>query len=576
MLCEYTQDAVFYKAIPFAEPPIGELRFEPPKAYNKQYPNGQLDATKAPASCIQFGAEFDATGTILEDCLYLDVWTPSNATKDSNLPVKVWIYGGSDTSGGISKGLFDGCNTAAEGSIFVSINYRVGPLGFMALNSAGIYGNQGIQDLLLGLEWVQSNIAAFGGDPKKVLLYGQSSGAEDSFIIASLPQAPSLINSVIMESGAGKKLLYNSTIQSVGKSYAQTLNCSPDDKACLQSRTVADLKKAYNSDAFLQEGIGAGGPLAITTSGTHTFYPYVDGDVIPEEPLSRGVQVPAVFGSNKNEGLIYATAEAESLTNGKSLTPSLYKGFLRDNFGIAAALIEKYYPLSMFSALAGGNTELGVLFAIAQVITDSDYKCVAYEGLVSAARNNIPVWTYQYTHNNTCPWLGTLKKLQGHPEEMALEGATHTAEIPFVFGNMNNQPLPGGTCNATEAEDQLSKQMMSLWTAMAANADPSTDAIQWPQFTLESNASSPGLIFANSTLVGQVDYKSCLLWSKVYNILESGNGTATATATATPIRGSGKSTASPSATHLTSGAATTGCATWGVLALGVLLSVVFA
>lgn len=121
----------------------------------------------------------------------------------------------------------------------------------MALNSAGIYGNQGIQDLLLGLEWVQSNIAAFGGDPvrqvtfsckisegkvnnkpqtqKKVLLFGQSAGAEDAFIIASLPQAPSFLNSVIMESGAGKRLLYNSTVQSVGKSYAQTLNCSPDD-----------------------------------------------------------------------------------------------------------------------------------------------------------------------------------------------------------------------------------------------------------------------------------------------------------------------------------------------------------
>jgi para-nitrobenzyl esterase len=198
----------------------------------------------------------------------------------------------------------------------------------------------------------------------------------------------------------------------------------------------------------------------------------------------------------------------------------------------------------MFEALAGGNTHYGVLYAIAQVITDADYKCVAYEGLVSAARKNIPVWTYQYTHNNTCPWLGTLKQLQGHPEEMALMGATHTAEIPFVFGNMNNQPLPGGTCNATEAEDHLSKQMMSLWTAMAEKANPSTDAIQWPQFTLEKNSSSPGLIFSDSTLSGQVDYEICKLWTKVYNLIEAQNGTATAT----PIHDNGKPTASPSAT----------------------------
>lgn len=181
--------------------------------------------------------------------LYLDVWAPSNATKDSKLPVKVWIYGGSNTEGGISMGLFDGCNSAEDGSIIVSINYRVGPLGFMALTNAGINGNQGIQDLLLGLEWVQTNIAAFGGDAvcpgqpyvdedganrepqqqKKVLLFGQSAGAEDSFILASLDKAPSLMNSVIMESGAGKRLALNSTIQSVSASYAKTLKCSTND-----------------------------------------------------------------------------------------------------------------------------------------------------------------------------------------------------------------------------------------------------------------------------------------------------------------------------------------------------------
>jgi para-nitrobenzyl esterase len=95
----------------------------------------------------------------------LDVWAPSRATKGSKLPVKVWIYGGSETEGSISDPLYDGCNTADGGSILVTINYRLGPLGFTALSSAGIHGNQGIQDILLGLQWVQENIAAFGGDP---------------------------------------------------------------------------------------------------------------------------------------------------------------------------------------------------------------------------------------------------------------------------------------------------------------------------------------------------------------------------------------------------------------------------
>lgn len=95
----------------------------------------------------------------------MDVWTPFTATKDSKLPVKVWVYGGSDKSGGIEYPLYDGCGIADAGSILVSVNYRLGPLGFMALDSAGIQGNQGIQDIILALDWVQKSISAFGGDP---------------------------------------------------------------------------------------------------------------------------------------------------------------------------------------------------------------------------------------------------------------------------------------------------------------------------------------------------------------------------------------------------------------------------
>ncbi|KAJ5957268.1 hypothetical protein N7501_011547 [Penicillium viridicatum] len=164
-----------------------------------------------------------------EDCLYLDIWAPSSTTKDSKLPVKVWVYGGSETEGSISDPLYDGCNTAEAGSILVSVNYRLGPLGFMTLETAGIYGNQGIQDLILGLEWVRDNIAAFGGDPKKVLLFGQSAGAENVYIIGSLPQAPSLINGIIVESGGGRIVSSDSTQQKVGASFAQILKCSSSD-----------------------------------------------------------------------------------------------------------------------------------------------------------------------------------------------------------------------------------------------------------------------------------------------------------------------------------------------------------
>lgn len=131
-----------------------------------------------------------------------------------------------------------------------------------------------------------------------------------------------------------------------------------------------------------------------------------------------------------------------------------------------------------------------------------------------------------------------------YPKALSLEGATHTAGIPFVFGNMDGQPLPGGLCNATGAEYRLSEQMMSLRTAMAKNSDPSTDAIQWPRFSLGRNASSPGMTFANSTLSDEIDYSICQnLWSKLYITLGAKNGTATTT----PASGSGKPTVTQSA-----------------------------
>lgn len=108
--------------------------------------------------------------------LYLDIWTPVNATKDSKLPVKVFVYGGSNTDGGISDSLYDGCHIAEDGAILVSINYRLGPFGFMALESAGIQGNQGIQDLLLGLQWVKHSISAFGGDSVRDVAQGSKIG----------------------------------------------------------------------------------------------------------------------------------------------------------------------------------------------------------------------------------------------------------------------------------------------------------------------------------------------------------------------------------------------------------------
>ncbi|KAJ5420619.1 hypothetical protein N7465_003138 [Penicillium sp. CMV-2018d] len=579
--CKDGQNAVFYKAIPFAEPPVNELRFEPPKAYKKQYSQGKLDATTSALTCIQFADDFtkqklNTSALSSEDCLYLDIWAPSSATKDSRLPVKVWVYGGSETEGSISDPLYDGCNTAEAGSILVSVNYRLGPLGFMALETAGIYGNQGIQDLILGLEWVRDNIAAFGGDPKKVLLFGQSAGAENVYIIGSLPQAPSLINGIIAESGGGRIVSSDSTQQKVGASFAQTLKCSSSDKSCLQSKTVSDLYAAYPADAFLTQGIGyyGGGSLSILSKGTHNFYPYVDGNVIAEDPYKRGVQVPTVFGSNSNEAIVYTLQWASQ--SSQIPTTSIYEDFLRHNFGNAASLVGKAYlpslfqseakailaASSQFSQIGYNTTSLEVLLAMTQVITDSSYRCPAWYGATQATRKNIPAWTYEFSHSPTCAWLYSMDGT-----DVGFFGGAHTAEIPFVFGNLDNSYLPNGTCNSTSEEWHLGSQMMDLWTAMAENAKPSTKEIEWPRFqTQGKNLSTPGLIFENSTVSGTIDYTGCDLWIQV-NAMLSASYT---TASGTPTTVASGLTPSPSSAQF-NGATTLLSKTEEYLALSVLL-----
>ncbi|KAL3491517.1 Carboxylesterase [Aspergillus germanicus] len=550
--CSGGQDAVFYKGIPFAEPPVGELRFEPPKAYSGQYPAGGLNATSSAPACIQFGSSTVPPGEKSEDCLYLDIWTPSTATPDSNLPVKVWIFGGSDTEGGTSYPLYDGCNLAEHGAVVVALNYRLGPLGFLALESAGFQGNQGIQDLILGFEWVKQNIDAFGGDPDKVLAFGQSAGATDLYAIATLPQAPSLFKGAIIESIALPQLTATSAAQKLGTSFANTLGCSSDEKSCLQSASATDIKNAFNSDPYT--GAEGGYDIRVTNSQTPKYWPIVDGTVIKENPLDRGSQVPAVFGYNQQEGTLDAISAYNSPTTIASLTAANYTSFLKTNFGSAAQRIAKYYPLAAYEAAvaeAGLTAGSGVFEAIAHILTDVHFKCPTYRSAVATAQNGNGAnqgWVYEFTHNNTCAWLDTLVPIA---DDLSFLGAAHTAEIPFVFANLDFDYRGGGinyTCKSTGAERALGEEMISLWTAMAETGNPSTEAIAWPEFSITaSGANTPGMVFGNKSTSGTIDFSVCKLWAQVSTMLD-GSGDSTAAGVLPSPSGSSSVLVSPSNT----------------------------
>ncbi|KAJ0418497.1 Carboxylesterase [Aspergillus carlsbadensis] len=533
--CSSAQDAVYYKGIPFAEPPVGSLRFEPPQPYTGTYPKGGvLNATSSAPACIQFGSSTVPPGEKSEDCLYLDIWAPASATQDSNLPVKVWVFGGSDTEGGTGYSLYDGCNLAETGAVVVALNYRLGPLGFLALDGAGIQGNQGIQDLILGFEWVQQSIAAFGGDPEKVLAFGQSAGATDLFALASLPQAPSLFKSVIIESIALPQLTATSAAQKLGASFANTLGCSPDDKSCLQSASASDIQKAFSSDPYTGSGAYS---LRVANSQTPKYWPIVDGTVIKENPLDRGSQVPVVLGYNQQEGTLDAISAYNSPSTIASLTAANYTAFLESSFGHAEAeIIAKYYPLSAYEAAVadlGLTAGSGVFKAIAHVLTDAHFKCPTYQSALASAQNsqgvNPGVWVYEFTHNNTCAWLDTLVPIA---DDLSFLGAAHTAEIPFVLGNLDFDYTGEGvnyTCRSSDDERALSREMISLWTAMAEGGDPSTDAIQWPGFSIASSSgNAPGMVFGNESTPGTIDFSVCKLWAQVFAVLDADqNSTAT-------------------------------------------------
>ena len=169
---------------------------------------------------------------------------PSNAQNESSLPVKAWIYGGFNKVGGTSYPPYNACNLATD-AVVVEINHRVGPLGFMSLESAGIAGNMGIQDVLMALRWVQRNIGSFGGNGSQVLLFGQSAGAGNTFAIASLHEAKDLIAAAAAKSGAGQFITPLEIAQEVGGSYATALNCSKSDVSI--PSTIPD---RYNANQY--------------------------------------------------------------------------------------------------------------------------------------------------------------------------------------------------------------------------------------------------------------------------------------------------------------------------------------
>ncbi|OTB01379.1 hypothetical protein M426DRAFT_220377 [Hypoxylon sp. CI-4A] len=492
-----TTDVNYFYSIPFAQPPIGELRFAPPQPYRNSSCS-VINGTIAAPACLQFGGQFfDETGPQSEDCLFLDVWAPDSATPESKLPVKVWVYGGSNEAGGISNPAYSGCFSAAD-SIVVSVNYRTGPLGFLASSDLGLNGNYGLQDQLLGLRWVNENIAGFGGDPNKVLLFGESAGAIDSYVLATLPEITDLARAVALESGGGRDLATVADSKIWYSEFIKALNCSTPDLSCLRSAPTSLLLAAV-------ENMPSPGVVtvnsALANNGTRSSWtPLIDGEFIKEQPSTTGLNVPAIVGSNLNEGSLFVLSAYGADALLQKLTQSQYDDFLTYNFGPLAARINETY--SVESTFNGSVTA-----AMETVLTEVSYKCPSYRALLQAEKNGIPVWSYRWAHQPTCAWFTQIEA-----DYLPYLGVTHTSEIPFVFNFTSNMPAPSGNCTLTAAEQGISHFMSRAWTNMAAIGRPGEEESAWPAW---SSNGSAGVVFSNSSAVGVVDYSSCAFWDEV-------------------------------------------------------------
>ena len=300
-----------YKGIPFAAPPVGNLRWKLPQPVKPW--KGIRIANSFPAMCPQFQL---IPGPQSEDCLGLNVWTPARSASDK-LPVMVWIHGGGFVIGASSQSAYDGEPLASQGVVVVSINYRLGIFGFFAHpalsreSPAGVSGNYGILDMVAALEWVKRNIGAFGGNPNNVTIFGESAGGTAVCLLMVVPQAQGLFHKVIAESAWG---LYN-PISHLKESWygripLEKFGETQGDLATLRSKSMADIAKMVGPPDISGDKAARG----------EEYVPVVDGVVLPDDParlfsMGNFANVPLIAGTNADEGTLLGGPPVHNLAD---------------------------------------------------------------------------------------------------------------------------------------------------------------------------------------------------------------------------------------------------------------------
>ena len=438
-----------FKGIPYAVPPVGQGRWRPPVAMPPW--QGVKSAVEFGPACVQPSFKFKSVytqdiGATSEDCLTLNVWTPADARKT---PVFVWIHGGSFTGGGSKESLYDGARLAQRGIIVVTVNYRVGVLGYLAhpqLSNESplkISGNYGTLDQIEALKWVQRNIEAFGGDPANVTVAGESAGGLSVLYLMASPAARGLFAKAIAQS-----------------SYMVSM---PELRERRFGETPAELQGARLLTTLGAANIGAlrkmDAQSLVDAAAMARYLPLgnVDGKILPRQlvdTFDKGEQahVPLLAGFN--------AGEIRSLTILAPPVPSstsAYEAAIRERYGNLADEFLRLYPSSNMQESIFATTR------------DALYGWTAERlALKQAAR--APSYLYLFDH--------------GYPaaDEAGLH-AFHASELPYMFGNMERTPQYWPKIPATPQETRLSDAMVGYWTSFAKTGTPSAaNEAAWAPF----------------------------------------------------------------------------------------------
>lgn len=442
-----------FSGIPFAAPPVGDLRWHPPQPA-APWP-GIRDATQSGSMCAQAGQVNGKPAQIgSEDCLYLNVTEPNHA---GGLPVMVWIPGGGFVQG--SGDQYDPVRLATTGNVVVvTINYRMDALGFLDdpdVSNDPDAGNYGLADQQAALRWVRQNIASFGGDPGNVTIFGQSAGAFSVCAHLAAPDSRSLFEKSIIQSGpCGNSFVTADVARERGKELASQKGCVTNVAACLRAKPVSEL-------------VGTGSNVTFSPTNSlrdMPWTPVAGTPALPEQPLQalrdgHAARVPLIQGSTSDEMRPFVALSYDA--TGSPVTKEQYPDIVRQVFGARAQLVLGKYPVANY--LSPG-------IALATVLTDAGRKlgtCTTLPADTAAAARE-PVYTYEFAQDDG-QMIGNFPM-----------GAAHGAELPYLFdGSFNGYQSPPPTPD----RQILSQRLISYWTQFARTGNPNnTDAPPWPAY----------------------------------------------------------------------------------------------